>query len=538
MKKVVLCFIMCLMFFGESIHCYANDGTNDTSVKSSLNTHDSKDNGAISSQVTSDSSVSQVNNETVEKPVISYSTHVQNEGWQKNVENGAVSGTTGQRLRLEAIKIQVANLNKTYPGGVTYSTHVQNIGWQSYLSNGESAGTTGRSLRLEAIKINLTGELSKHYDVYYRVHVENFGWLSWGKNDDPVGSAGFASRLEAIQIKLVAKGTAFSEDQLRPFISASSISYQSHVQNIGWQSSVNNGEISGTTGKGLRMEALRINTINNGLGGSIVYQGHVQDVGWQSEVGNNVITGTVGQGKRLEALKVSLRGELSKYYDVYYRAHVENKGWLDWTKNGGIIGSIGASKRMESVQILLVLKGATAPAIGNHSYATINDFPRPKPTYFSQLDSRWSKNKFNSSTIGPTGCVPTSLAMILHGSYGMNLSPADVAKRMDGFSPWAIGASGKDIVVTAKSYGRSVEQISSQSRAQLLLSQGIPLIMIENVGIDPAVTVYGYNNGKTEVFDPYNKMFFQGWNSLNYMWNKVGTDSVDWDAGRPVFAIR
>ncbi|KDA48841.1 hypothetical protein L965_249 [Leuconostoc pseudomesenteroides PS12] len=70
-----------------------------------------------------------MNNETVEKPVISYSTHVQNEGWQKNVENGAVSGTTGQRLRLEAIKIQVANLNKTYPGGVTYSTHVQNIGW-------------------------------------------------------------------------------------------------------------------------------------------------------------------------------------------------------------------------------------------------------------------------------------------------------------------------------------------------------------------------------------------------------------------------
>lgn len=160
------------------------------------------------------------------------------------------------------------------------------------------------------------------------------------------------------------------------------------------------------------------------------------------------------------------------------------------------------------------------------------------PVYFSQWDARWSGNRFNSSTIGPSGCVPTSLAMILRGSYGMNLTPADVAARMNIYSKWAVGASGQDIIATANSYGRPVEVITSQVTAQQRLQEGYPLIWLVNVGIGHAVVSYGNSNGKTEVFDPYNRQFFNGWYDISYLWGKPSADPMDWDAGRPVFVIK
>lgn len=161
-----------------------------------------------------------------------------------------------------------------------------------------------------------------------------------------------------------------------------------------------------------------------------------------------------------------------------------------------------------------------------------------KPYYYSQWDGRWSGNRFNSSTIGPSGCVPTSLAMILKGSYGMNLTPADVAARMDYYSGWAVGASGKDIIATANSYGHSVEIVTSQGVAEQRLREGYPPIWLENVGIGHAVISFGNNGGKTEVLDPYNRQFFNGCYDISYLWSKPSADPMDWDAGRPVFVIK
>jgi uncharacterized protein YjdB len=91
---------------------------------------------------------------------------------------------------------------------ITYSSHVQNIGWQPFVAGGKLSGTSGRSLRLEALRISLTGELSKHYDIYYRTHVQNIGWTSWAKNGQSCGSAGYSYRMEALEIVPVPKGSA------------------------------------------------------------------------------------------------------------------------------------------------------------------------------------------------------------------------------------------------------------------------------------------------------------------------------------------
>lgn len=133
-----------------------------------------------------------------------YTTHVQTYGWLKPVKDGAMSGTSGQAKRLEAIKIKLENL--PYSGGITYSTHVQTYGWVKEVSNGQVSGTSGQAKRLEAIKINLTGDIAKYYDVYYRVHSQTFGWLGWAKNGMKAGTEGLGKRLEAIEIKLVPKG--------------------------------------------------------------------------------------------------------------------------------------------------------------------------------------------------------------------------------------------------------------------------------------------------------------------------------------------
>ncbi len=90
-------------------------------------------------------------------------------------------------------------------GDVEYQVHVQNIGWQNWVKNGEIAGTTGQSLRVEAIRIKLNGEVAKRYDVFYRTHVQNIGWQNWVKNGEIAGTTGQSLRVEAIQIELVDK---------------------------------------------------------------------------------------------------------------------------------------------------------------------------------------------------------------------------------------------------------------------------------------------------------------------------------------------
>ncbi|WP_349514970.1 cysteine peptidase family C39 domain-containing protein [Leuconostoc suionicum] len=175
----------------------------------------------------------------------------------------------------------------------------------------------------------------------------------------------------------------------------------------------------------------------------------------------------------------------------------------------------------------------------SNSNTSTNSSSAKQPTYFSQLDSRWSGVKFRHTTIGSDGCVPTSLAMVLKGSYGLNVDPVSVAQKMAPMNSWYAGASGQDLVKTAKAYGRSVEEISDKNRAIAVLKSGVPLIMYVNVGIGHAVAVYGYNNGQVNTYDPYNWKFYGSVSSFDALWNNPSVDyNMDWDAGRPVFAIR
>lgn len=308
---------------------------------------------------------------------IFYKTHVQNDGWQDSVCNGQTSGTSGRALRLEAIQIRLSNAE--YSGGIEYRTHIQNIGWESnFKSNGSMSGTQGKALRLEAIQIQLTGDMAEHYDVYYRVHCQNIGWMGWAQNGESAGSSGYAYRLEAIQIVLVKKGDAAPGSTDNHFKQAL-VSYQTHVENYGWMDNVTDGEESGTDGKGLRLEGIRIHLGDSEYSGGIEYRTHIQNIGWESGFkADGEMSGTSGQALRLEAIQIRLTGDIAEHYDVYYRVHCQNIGWMGWASNGASAGTQDMAYRLEAIQIVLVPKGGDAPGSTDKSFL---DFTGMRATY-------------------------------------------------------------------------------------------------------------------------------------------------------------
>ncbi len=288
-------------------------------------------------------------------PYVTYRSHVQNIGWQGYVQDGAVSGTTGQSLQMEAMNIRI-NPKSSVSGGITYKAHVSDIGWQDWVSDGEMTGTAGMSKSIEAVRMQLTGNLAAAYDLYYRAHSAEYGWLGWAKNGESAGTEGYGLRMEAIQIVLVKKGEAAPGSTINHFYSSNiEVVYNAHVQNIGWQGYRVNGDTAGTTGKALRVEALTV-SLPDGVEGNISYKAHVQDIGWQDWRKDGEIAGTTGEALRVEAIQIKLGGAIASKYDVYYRVHSQDVGWSSWVKNGAAAGTTGRSLRIEAVQIKLVKK--------------------------------------------------------------------------------------------------------------------------------------------------------------------------------------
>ena len=133
------------------------------------------------------------------------------------------------------------------------------------------------------------------------------------------------------------------------------IRYSAHIEDYGWLAEVGNGELAGTAGEALRMEALTIN-ISSELEGSVVYRAHIKDDGWLDWVKDGEVAGTTNRSLRAEAFEIYLTGELAEVYSVKYRAHIEDAGWLDWVSDGQTAGTTGQSLRLEGIQIVLVRK--------------------------------------------------------------------------------------------------------------------------------------------------------------------------------------
>ena len=175
----------------------------------------------------------------------------------------------------------------------------------------------------------------------------------------------------------------------------SDMSYQVHIQDIGWQNSKQKGETAGTEGQAKRLEAIKIysNIID------LKYQVHIQDIGWQNWRSKGEIAGTEGQSKRLEAIKIETS---SDKYTILYRVHIQDIGWQDWKSSGEIAGTEGQSKRLEAIQIKIVKKKQECKLTASDGINEINEYKKDNIHYlFVTKNYNLSdlKIKFDSNVI-------------------------------------------------------------------------------------------------------------------------------------------
>ena len=295
-------------------------------------------------------------------PHLVYQAHVQNIGWMKEIKDGELAGTTGRSLRLEALRADIKDSDKL---DVSYQVSVLGLGWQDAQKDMATAGTVGQSLPVEAISMSLTGEDAEKYDIYYCVHVQEFGWLAWAKNGEPAGTSRYSYRIEALRAVLVEKGKP-APQALSGYTSSYKVDvtphlvYQVHVQDIGWMSEVKDGKQAGTTGRSLRLEALKAGIRNTDTLG-ITYQTKVKGLGWLDAQSDMAAAGTTGKSLPVEAISMSLTGPDADQYDIYYCVHVQEFGWMNWAKNGEPAGTDGFAFRIEALEAKLVKKGEPAP---------------------------------------------------------------------------------------------------------------------------------------------------------------------------------
>lgn len=333
---------------------------------------------------------------SAETAALSYQVHMQDYNWRDPVYNNQIAGVTGESKRMEAIKINLQDSRRN--SLVKYRVHVADIGWQSWKSSGQEAGTTHQSKAIEALQIRLCGSIANKYNIYYRVHVAHKGWLGWAKNGETAGSTGLGLRTEAIQIWLLSKGRRPPNAGKATF-EKPVFSYQVHTAYLDWMKAVGENSIAGTTGRGYRLEAIKINLKDyNGKSG-VKYRAHLSDVGWQGWKSSGQVAGTTHQSRAMEAVQIQLESSLSKYFDIYYRMHVKNLGWLGWAKNGEIAGTTGGGVQAEAIQIQLIIKDNPRPSddTGKAAYVklTNNNSQTNTSTSASKMeafinDSRWS----------------------------------------------------------------------------------------------------------------------------------------------------
>lgn len=137
------------------------------------------------------------------------------------------------------------------------------------------------------------------------------------------------------------------------------VTYRTHIQNEGWaQGWVEDGAMSGSVGKGLRLEGIEIklqgDQLPEGLG--ITYRTHIQNEGWaQGWVEEGEMSGSEGKGLRLEGIEIKLTGDNAADYSVQYQTQIENEGWAQgWVKDGEMSGSSGKGLRLEAIEIKIV----------------------------------------------------------------------------------------------------------------------------------------------------------------------------------------
>ena len=257
------------------------------------------------------------------------------------------------------IKTKFHNINSkidTHIASMPKSIKMNFVRWDYLLGNTfENPTTTPNGTTYESEVKYMKNWISKRIaymdnrysisSVLYQGHIQDYGWDNIKKDGQTVGTVGQSKRIEALRISLP------TEDK------NVHIKYQAHVQDIGWQNWVQDGQLAGTEGQCKRVEGIRIK-IEGMPDYSVMYRVHIQNIGWQDWKYNGEFAGTEGQCLRIEALEIKVMKtnylgskQQSQTAKINYRAHIQNIGWSGWGQDSQMIGTQGMNYRLEGINI-------------------------------------------------------------------------------------------------------------------------------------------------------------------------------------------
>ena len=167
--------------------------------------------------------------------------------------------------------------------------------------------------------------------------------------------------------------------------------------------------------------------------------------------------------------------------------------------------------------------------------------------YYSQRDGRWGGRKYGPYSMDATGCVPTTLAMVISGITGTEVLPTTVADYLynhsNEFNKDGFGTSSRGIVRVAQHWDLTTETLFTASAVKEVLSQGHHVLgavgtsIFAHYPVTHELVLKGYNNGKTYVRDPYNAAN-NVWYPVDYLFGVKSVDPTDNTEGTPFIAIK
>lgn len=495
---------------------------------------------------------------------ILYRTHVQDKGWGEIL--GSQTSKDYQGKRLEAIQLDLSgNLKQNYD--IYYRAHVQDKGWMAWQKNNSVAGTVGESKRLEALEVKLVAKASdfssqtdhsflemKHPGLSYQTYLQKDGWKPTVLEGQLGGSIGLSKSIKAIKLNL--GSTALGNIEYRTFLNGS-----------GWQTVVNAGRESNVPNESQQVEAIQMRL--TGLLSktySVMYRVHMQDYGWQDWTYNNNIAGSTNQGKRIEAIEIKLveTAKIPVTVQTTYKGtgnynvrvtNVISPGdlkiaiWSDKNNQDDLKCYTVAPKNHEATLTFNVTNHRDNGKYFIHVYqenasnqkqllvktslqVAHSNYNTP---YFSQRDGRWASRRYGMATLGETGCVPTSLAMILSSLKGETVLPTQIAdylyhKTVE-FNRGVQGTTSRGILKAAKEWGVTATALGTQANLVQALKEGYHVLAAvqNNVFVlhgSHEIVLKGYNNGLTHVSDPYTPSL-SGWHPISQLWKEQSYYSED-----------
>ena len=232
---------------------------------------------------------------------------------------------------------------------------------------------------------------------------------------------------------------------------------QGHQSEIGWLSTVGDGQTIGNDTNNKNLEAAKL-IIENATEADlrIVGDAHVSGIGWinNQEAGNAL--GTVGAGRAIEGLRLRLAGRQASQYQIYYRVYAKGYGWLGWASSNELAGSIGHGVPVQAIQVKLVKNGESAPSPLGDSEV---EFPYTYMVTGHQANVGWIPEVINDGVVGN---VNTGNALEAFKITFLGSKPGDIGVQADAHVStigWINNQDASQVVGGTVGSGRALEGI-------------------------------------------------------------------------------